>query len=160
MSNHPTSIHVDVDNACEADDVPSDELFLYWSTCALEGLRAQAEIAIRIVDETESAALNTQYRQKTSATNVLSFPSDLPEDCIPPILGDLAICAAVVAREAHEQQKPLLAHWAHMVIHGVLHLSGFDHIDDSEAEIMETREVAILKTLGFADPYQEHHHHA
>src|SRR6478752_67347 len=106
------SIHVDVDNACAAANVPDDEHFLRWVNTALDGLRTRADIAIRIVDETESAALNAQYRHKNNATNVLSFPSDLPEDCDPPILGDLAICAAVVAREAGEQQKPLDAHWA------------------------------------------------
>lgn len=155
------SIHVDVDNACNADNVPDDEHFVCWVTAALNSVRTRAEVAIRIVDETESAALNAQYRHKNTATNVLSFPSDLPEDCEPPILGDLAICAAVVAREADEQQKPLAAHWAHMVIHGSLHLLGFDHIEDADAEIMETREIAILHTLGFANPYvtEEHQHH-
>lgn len=167
MSAHTLFIHVDVDNACNADNVPDDACFVHWVTSALEGQRTRAELAIRIVDETESAALNAQYRQKDAATNVLSFPSDLPEDCEPPILGDLAICAAVVAREAHEQHKTLAAHWAHMVIHGSLHLLGFDHIDDADAEVMETREIAILHELGFANPYispnsyvaGEHHHH-
>lgn len=155
------SIHVDIDNTCNADNVPDDESFSRWVGSALEGLRTRAELAIRIVDESESAALNAQYRQKNAATNVLSFPSDLPENCDPPILGDLAICAAVVAREADEQQKPLVAHWAHMVIHGSLHLLGFDHIEDTDAGIMETREIAILHTLGFANPYvtEEHKHH-
>lgn len=155
------SIHVDVDNACNADNVPDDEHFVCWVTAALCSVRTRAEVAIRIVDETESAALNAQYRHKNTATNVLSFPSDLPEDCEPPILGDLAICAAVVAREAREQRKPLPAHWAHMVIHGSLHLLGFDHIEDADAEIMEKREIAILHTLGFANPYvtEEHQHH-
>ena len=155
------SIHVDIDNACQADDVPDNENYSRWVSAALEGVRTRAEVAIRIVDEEESAALNAQYRQKNSATNVLSFPSDLPEDCDPPILGDLAICAAVVVREAIEQQKPLTAHWAHMVIHGTLHLLGFDHIEDADAEIMETREITILHTLGFANPYvtEEHYHH-
>ena len=148
------SICVDIDNACDADNIPDDEKFIQWVTSALENQRTRAEIAIRIVDEIESAALNAQYRHKNTATNVLSFPSDLPEDCEPPILGDLAICAAVVAREADEQQKPLAAHWAHMVIHGSLHLLGFDHIDDTDAEVMEAREIAILRELGFANPYE------
>ncbi len=149
------AIQVFVDNACAATEVPADTALQQWATAALTGLRQRAEIAIRIVDETESAALNRDYRQKHYATNVLSFPSELPESCEPPILGDLAICAAVVAREAQEQHKSLAAHWAHMVIHGCLHLLGFDHIEDDDAEDMEAREIAILHTLGFANPYQE-----
>ena len=158
------SIYVDVDNACDADNIPDNEKFIHWVTSALKNQRTRAEIAIRIVDEIESAALNTQYRHKNAATNVLSFPSDLPENSEPPILGDLAICAAVVAREAQEQKKTCEAHWAHMVIHGSLHLLGFDHIEDTDAEIMESQEIAILHALGFANPYlehslEEHHHH-
>lgn len=149
------SVTVDVDNACDAQDVPADADFSRWVNAALDGLRQRAEVAIRIVDEAEITALNTQYCHKDYATNVLSFPSDLPEDCEPPILGDLAICAAVVAREATEQHKALAAHWAHMVIHGCLHLLGFDHIDDDEADNMEAREVAIMQTLGYADPYSD-----
>jgi probable rRNA maturation factor len=166
--NTPT-IHVDVDNACNADNVPDEGNFDRWVTAALDGIRARADVAIRIVDETESASLNAQYRHKNTATNVLSFPSDLPEECEPPILGDLAICAVVVAHEATTQGKPLAAHWAHIVIHGTLHLLGFDHIDDGDADIMEAREIAILHGLGFANPYienpytekqlEEHRHH-
>lgn len=148
------SIYVDVDNACDANNIPDDEHFSQWVNAALEGLRKRAEISIRIVDESESASLNAQYRHKNDSTNVLSFPSDLPEDCEPPILGDLAICAAVVAREAQEQHKTAVAHWAHMVIHGSLHLLGFDHIDDAEANTMEAREIAILASLGFDNPYE------
>jgi probable rRNA maturation factor len=155
------SFYLEIDNACNAASVPDDEKFVRWFTSALEGLRTRAELAIRIVDEAESAALNAQYRNKNVATNVLSFPSDLPEDCEPPLIGDLAICAAVVEREAKEQHKALEAHWAHMVIHGSLHLLGFDHINEDEAESMESREIAILQALGFANPYvtEEHTHH-
>lgn len=152
------SIYVDIDNACNADNIPDDKKFIHWVTSALENQRARAEIAIRIVDEIESAALNAQYRHKNIATNVLSFPSDLPEDCEPPILGDLAICAAVVVREAQEQKKTCEAHWAHMVIHGSLHLLGFDHIEDADAEKMEAREIAILDALGFTNPYLDNPH--
>jgi len=149
------TIHVDVDNACDAQDVPDDASFLHWVSCALQGERNRADVAIRIVDEQESAALNAQYRQKNTATNVLSFSSGLPEDYEPPILGDLAICADVVRREAQQQHKNLTAHWAHMVIHGTLHLLGFDHIDEPDAVVMEAREITILATLGFTDPYKE-----
>lgn len=116
------------------------------------------EISIRVVTETESATLNAQYRNKPNPTNVLSFPSDLPAsvsallDCYP--LGDLVICQAVIQREADEQNKPLMDHWAHMVVHGVLHLLGLDHQNDSDAEHMEAMEVNILKSLDIADPYE------
>ena len=95
-----------------------------------------------------------EYRGKNYATNVLSFPSDLPEDFDPPLLGDLALCAAVINKEAQEQNKTATAHWAHMVVHGCLHLLGFDHIDDAEADEMEAREITILRQLGFNNPYE------
>lgn len=148
------SIDVDIDNACEATTVPADRLFSVWIHAALAGLRQRADVSIRIVSPEESAELNAQYRQQDKPTNVLSFPSDLPEDCNPPLLGDLAICADVVEREAREQGKTLESHWAHMVVHGTLHLLGFDHVDDGEAEQMEAREIAILQQLGFANPYE------
>jgi probable rRNA maturation factor len=149
------AIHVDIDNACDAPGVPAAADVTRWAAAALDGLRERAELSIRIVDEAESREMNNHYRHKDYATNVLSFPSELPEDCNPPLLGDLAICAAVVAREAAEQHKPLAAHWAHMVVHGTLHLLGFDHTDDDEAEVMEAREITILQSLGFANPYCE-----
>ena len=155
-TENSTDIFVDIDNASGDSDVPDDVHFTRWAAAALAGLRARAEIAIRLVDETESAALNAQYRHKDYATNVLSFPSELPEDAEPPLLGDLAICTAVVKREAREQGKSVKAHWAHMLVHGTLHLLGFDHIDDRDAEIMEQREIAVLAQLGFANPYNEH----
>lgn len=147
---------IELDNACNAAGVPEEGCFRQWVSAALRGLRERAIVSIRIVDEKESAVLNAQYRQKDYATNVLSFPSDLPEDFDPPIIGDLAICAAVVTREAAAQQKPLAAHWAHMVVHGTLHLLGFDHIDEADASQMETREIAILQSLGFNNPYEEY----
>jgi probable rRNA maturation factor len=149
------AIHVDIDNACDAQDVPDNASFLHWISCTLQGERQRADVAVRIVDEEESAALNAHYRQKNTATNVLSFSSELPEEYEPPILGDLAICADVVRREAQQQHKTVTAHWAHMVIHGTLHLLGFDHIDETDAAIMEAREIAILASLGFPDPYIE-----
>ena len=134
--------------------MPSDAQFTQWVAVTLQNLRSRAEVSIGIVDEENSAALNMQYREKNYATNVLSFPSGLPEDFEPPLLGDLALCAAVIEREAQEQNKSATAHWAHMVIHGCLHLIGFDHLDDTETEQMEAREVAILRALGFANPYE------
>jgi probable rRNA maturation factor len=147
------SVTVDIDNACDAMNIPDDSTVQRWIATALVGLRQRAYVSIRIVDEQESAELNHQYRHKNYATNILSFPSDLPEHYEPPLLGDLAICAAVVQREAAEQHKSPDAHWAHMLVHGTLHLLGFDHIDDSDAAIMEAREITILHQLGFNDPY-------
>jgi probable rRNA maturation factor len=118
-------------------------------------------MTIRVVDEDEIRQLNRDYRGKDYATNVLSFESDLPPELDIPLLGDIIICPAVVQREAAEQCKTLDAHWAHMVIHGTLHLQGYDHIEDSEAEAMEALEIAIMQQLGYADPYNngvEHPH--
>ncbi|GAC1631848.1 MAG: rRNA maturation RNase YbeY [Nevskia sp.] len=134
--------------------VPAPAALRGWALAAMGTVRG--ELTIRIVDETESAALNARYRGKDYATNVLSFPYESEGfDASPegPVLGDLAICAPVVAREAVEQGKEPRAHWAHMVVHGVLHLLGRDHEHDAEAEIMEAEERKILSGLGFPDPY-------
>ncbi|HNI37255.1 MAG TPA: rRNA maturation RNase YbeY [Pseudomonadales bacterium] len=148
------AIQVFIDNTCDADNIPDAAQFTQWVQAALLGLRTRADVSIGILTEEDSAALNQQYRSKHYATNVLSFPSDLPEDFDPPLLGDLALCAAVIEREAQEQHKTVMAHWAHMVIHGCLHLLGFDHIEDDEAEHMEAREIAILCSLGIDNPYE------
>ncbi len=124
----------------------------------------QVSVGIRIVDEEESAQLNEQYRHKQGATNVLSFPFESPhmpddldedDDMLEDFLGDLVICAPVVEMEAEQQAKPLEAHWAHMVVHGVLHLQGYDHVEMAQAEQMEDIERHIMEGLGFPDPYQE-----
>jgi len=146
------TISVDVDYASQDDDVPRPSDFRQWVVAALSERTTPAEVSIKIIDEVESATLNHTYRGKDYATNVLSFPSELPLD-ISPLLGDLAICAPVVRREALEQHKATTAHWAHMVVHGTLHLLGYDHIEDQEAEAMEGLETEILTTLGFAPPY-------
>ena len=140
----------------------TEEEFHNWINLALGDNAVATEVkpflvGIKIVDELESAQLNNQYRHKNYATNVLSFSNDLPENILDSLdeipLGDLAICAAVVEREANVQNKTLQAHWAHMVIHGVLHLQGFDHESENEAEEMETLERNLLAKLGLADPY-------
>lgn len=153
-SLRPADIILDVQRATTYPSLPSDDDLARWAAAAVGAHRAEAEISLRIVDEHESQALNSQYRGKDKPTNVLSFPADLPEDLGLPLLGDLVICAQVVAREAEQQHKGLSAHWAHMVVHGTLHLLGFDHIEDDEAEIMESCETRILAGLGFNDPYQ------
>jgi len=148
-----TDLDLDLQIACEAGNLPSQAQFELWARAALQEHRDEAELSIRLVDIAESAELNLQYRQKTGPTNVLSFPADLPPELELPLLGDLAICKQVVEREAQEQGKACHDHWAHMVIHGTLHLLGYDHIDDDEAEIMEALEIALLKTLTISNPY-------
>ena len=135
------------------DGVPAPAAFRKWVRLALAGQCAAAELCIRLVDEAESAALNAHWRKKDRPTNVLSFPMALPEEAGMPLMGDLVICPAVVAREAGEQGKLLADHWAHLVIHGILHLLGLDHLTEEEAAVMEAREVALLARLGVADPY-------
>jgi len=128
--------------------LPSRPQFRRWVDSTLE---QQAEITLRIVDEQEGRMLNHDYRGKDYATNVLTFVYDDTK----PLSGDIVLCAAVVEREAREQQKNLLAHYAHLTVHGVLHLQGYDHIEDDEAAVMEQKETAILEKLGFDNPYAE-----
>jgi probable rRNA maturation factor len=136
-------------------DLPSDADLECWSEIALSQDDGLVELVIRLVDEAESRQLNRDYRGKDSSTNVLSFPFEAPDEVPTNLLGDLVICAPVVAREAQAQDKPLAAHWAHMVIHGVLHLMGYDHQSDDEAQVMEDRERELLHQLHFSDPYIE-----
>jgi probable rRNA maturation factor len=147
------AIILDLQQASSANDLPTEAELLRCLEAAVSPFQADAEVTIRIVDETESQQLNFDYREKDKPTNVLSFPFQCPPGIELPLLGDLVICAQVVAREAQEQQKTLQAHWAHMVVHGSLHLLGFDHINDADAEEMEAEEIQILQELGFANPY-------
>ncbi|MHC1481614.1 rRNA maturation RNase YbeY [Frateuria aurantia] len=135
--------------------LPSSPRFRGWVEAALRGAgrRKPTAVAIRLVDTEEGRELNHQYRDKDYATNVLSFPAEFPPGVDLPLIGDLAISAPVVAREAAEQGKPELEHWAHLTVHGTLHLLGYDHIDEAEAEAMEALETRILAGLGIADPY-------
>ena len=126
-----------------------------WGEAALAGRRADAELVVRVVSEEESAQLNGRFRGKQGPTNVLSFPFHAPPPVPSDLLGDLVICAPVVRREAREQGKPEKAHWAHMVVHGVLHLLGYDHGTSAEAETMEQLEREVLQALGFPDPYRD-----
>jgi probable rRNA maturation factor len=124
-----------------------------WAQAAWQGAE-DSEVTVRVVDAAESQALNHQYRGKDAPTNVLSFPFEAPPGIPVALAGDLVICAPVVEREAREQNKPLNAHWAHMVIHGILHLQGFDHITDEDASVMEELEIRLLAQLGFSNPYE------
>jgi len=144
-------IEVEVQFAASADDIPSEETFQGWVS-QIE-VDAEQEVALRIVDEKEMAQLNLQYRKKSAPTNVLSFPAELPDGVDVPFLGDIIICAPVVAKEATDQAKSLDSHWAHMTVHGILHLQGYDHIDDADAEAMESLEIKIMNKLGYANPY-------
>lgn len=147
---------IDIESNSQSQQIPVAAELERWINAALiaEQLEA-AEVSLYIVDEDESQELNAQYRGKDKPTNVLSFPADIPEAVGVPLLGDLVVCAPVVEREAQEQGKSLSAHWAHMLVHGTLHLLGFDHIDDDEAEVMETLETQIVTGLGYPAPYQE-----
>jgi probable rRNA maturation factor len=147
------SIILDLQLASTADNLPSEAQIQLWLNAAVSPFQPVAEVTVRIVDETESQQLNFDYREKDKPTNVLSFPFQCPPGIELPLLGDLVICAGVVAQEAKEQNKSLDAHWAHMVVHGSLHLLGFDHINDDDALEMEAEEIQILAELGFADPY-------
>lgn len=145
---------IDLQIACEQETgLPTAEQIEQWATAAVKPQSDEVEMTVRIVDEAESHALNLNYRGKDRPTNVLSFPFECPDEVELPLLGDLVICRQVVEREAQEQDKPVMAHWAHMVVHGSLHLLGYDHIEDDEAEEMESLETQIMTGLGFADPY-------
>ena len=136
--------------------IPSERQFEQWARAALvQQSQEDAELFIRVVDSEESRALNAEYRDKDKPTNVLSFAMEAPEYIEPRVLGDLIICADIVEQEAQQQAKPCEAHWAHMVVHGVLHLLGFDHQTDEGAVAMESLEIEILQGLGYANPYDD-----
>lgn len=143
-----------LDRHSDCRDVPSEATMRQWVSTALAGRRDEAELSVCVVDEAEGAEFNLRYRNKPGATNVLSFPADfdLPEPL--PLLGDLVICAPIVIREAREQGKDVTAHWCHMLMHGTLHLLGYDHQDELEAEAMEELENELLVSLGFPAPYE------
>ncbi|AQT59729.1 rRNA maturation RNase YbeY [Cellvibrio mixtus] len=147
---------IDIESNSQSQQIPALAELERWVSAALQSQKLEdAEVSLYIVDEDESQELNNQYRGKDYPTNVLSFPADIPEEVGVPLLGDLVVCAPVVEREAREQGKTLAAHWAHMLVHGSLHLLGFDHIDDGEAEEMEALETEIITGLGYPAPYQE-----
>ena len=148
-----SKLTVDFQIAYESTGVPDETQFQVWAEKAWLG-EDPSEVTIRIVGNDESQDLNHQYRGKDKPTNVLSFPFEAPPGITVPLAGDLVICAPVVEKEAQEQHKEPVAHWAHMVVHGMLHLQGYDHIEVNEAEAMEALEVRLLAQLGFANPYE------
>ena len=154
------NLELDLQNAEELDAfndfLPTHEQIAHWTIAALQFggcTLAAPELTVRLVAAEESQELNHEYRGKNSPTNVLSFPFEVPEHIPLELIGDLVICAPVVQQEAVEQRKPSINHWAHMVVHGCLHLLGFDHIKDDEAEIMENLERQVMASLGYPDPY-------
>lgn len=147
-------MEIDIQRAIDDASVPTDGTLEHFVAAALSDLPA-AELTLRIVDEAEGRALNRNYRNKDYATNVLGFPANLPDDLDLPLLGDVVLCAPVIEREARAQGKPLEHHWAHLIIHGILHLRGFDHTLAAEAERMETEEIRLLAGLGIPDPYAD-----
>ena len=159
MTQGPIELQVSVTYALPRTGLPAAVSFRKWVGAALSGRIREADLAVRLVDEKEGLALNRHYRGKAYATNVLSFPADMaegvkmPKGVKMPLLGDIVICAPVVAREAAEQRKSLAAHYAHLTVHGTLHLLGWNHEDEKEAEAMEMLERQVLAELGIGDPY-------
>ncbi len=151
-------LELDVQNALSpatVTPVPDNTSIMRWCQAALAQRQGETQLTVRLVDEAESAELNETYRGKKGPTNVLSFPFEAPPGVDIPLLGDVVICAAVVQREAQEQGKSVLDHWAHMVVHGVLHLIGYDHMTEHQAHEMEQLEREILAGMAIADPYRD-----
>ena len=157
-----TNITLDLQIASNATNLPTEAQFMAWVNAAIAGRTYKTDLTIRIVDEAEGAELNLKYRNKQGATNVLSFPEDdaLDPEFDFPLLGDIVICAPIVAKEAAANGKDLSAHWAHIVVHGTLHLLGFDHINKQEAIEMETLETALLLQFNYPPPYGDLTDHA
>ncbi|MFM8340892.1 MAG: rRNA maturation RNase YbeY [Methylomonas sp.] len=147
--------YLDIQLATSYVDYPTEQQFQLWVDTVLQEGDQDSEIVIRLVDDQESAELNQQYRHKSGPTNILSFPFEAPDGFDSDLLGDLVICTPLIACEAQQQNKSLFDHWAHITIHGVLHLLGYDHMDDTEAEEMEALEIKILSRLNINNPYLE-----
>ncbi len=147
-------LRVSIQYASTAPALPDKAAIVRWAQTALDGCdRDAVDMGVRIVDEDEIAQMNSRYRKKSGSTNVLAFPFESPPQVRSDLLGDIVICAPLVCREAREQNKPLSAHWAHMVVHAIMHLRGYDHRTPGDACIMEGMETRVLERLGFPDPY-------
>ena len=155
----PRELDLNIDYRVAATGLPRPSDFARWVSAALQGRSRPAQIGLHVVDNAEGQRLNAEYRGKDSATNVLSFALNEGEEAIAglPLMGDIVLAAEVVAREAAEQDKDLHAHYAHLTVHGMLHLQGYDHETDAEAEAMEALETVILARLGYTDPYAVEH---
>lgn len=149
--------HIDIQHASEHPIPVTDELLVTWAQRTLETECDSAELTLRIVDPEEITHLNNHYRKQNKPTNVLAFPANIPDGIIldVPLLGDVIICPAVLEQESISLNKNLTAHWALIVIHGVLHLLGYDHIEDDDAAIMQALEIRLLAEFGFNNPYPE-----
>ena len=145
---------LDIQHAVAHPACPEDDRLRAWSEAVLNRLGARGDVTLRVVSARESRELNARYRGKDAPTNVLSFPLPVPEHTGERVLGDIVICAPLVAQEAREQHKTEQAHWAHLVVHGLLHLLGYDHVEDSDAHIMEELERALLAEFEFPNPYE------
>lgn len=152
--------HIDIQRVCE-DIIPiDDEIMTHWAGLALSGYGESAELTIRLVSAEEMTELNHQYRGQNKTTNVLAFPSNIPKHVALdyPFLGDVIICPSVLLQESTELNKPLIAHWAHITIHGILHLLGYDHIEEKDSIVMQSLEIKLLYTLNFDNPYHTEEH--
>ncbi len=147
------ALTLDIDNRSHCEDVPAEEDMRRWLLSFIGKHHTESIIALSLVSADEIQHLNDTYRKKNKPTNVLSFPANLPAGVPHALLGDIIICPSVLAEEAVAQGKPLVAHWAHLLIHGTLHLLGYDHTEQEEATVMENYEIEILQSLGFANPY-------
>lgn len=139
----------------QSKQIPEKTQFQYWVNAVLSDHSEDSEVVIRVVDEEEMIRSNEQYRGEQGTTNILSFAFEAPKGFDSALLGDLLLCAPVIEKEALQQNKPLNHHWAHMIIHGALHLLGYDHVNDTDAQVMEAKEIEILKTIKISNPYQE-----
>ena len=152
--------YVDIQHACGSENPIKDDMIRLWAQTTLSSSLDAAELTIRFVEPDEMTRLNDTYRQQPKPTNVLAFPANIPPsvtlEC--PFLGDIIVCPSVLLKESIDAQSPLEAHWAHIIIHGILHLLGYDHIDETDALTMEHREIVLLSQLGYDNPYQEDHH--
>lgn len=149
--------YIDLQNPYDYQDIPNPFVMQCWIDATLAGRDEPAEVCLRVVDAVEMQSLNAQYRQKDQVTNVLSFPFEWPEEISTsqPLLGDIIICAPQVALEATAQDKTIEQHWAHLFIHSLLHLLGYDHICDQDAQVMESLEIRLLTQLGYPNPYED-----